>query len=123
MQTEKAMRTMLATLLLALGCGGMSGALHRAESAYDEARYEDATTWLEDVEPGVHGADPSLRARFHYLRGMTAFHLKDARRARYHLALANVLSEDDRDRVLGVEWSKRLDRTLQGLTGTSVPSQ
>lgn len=111
----RAVRALL-LLMAALGqtsCGGVDGALSQVESHYEQARYEDAMTWLVAVEPDIHARDNVTRARFHYLRGMTAFRLDQKIQAKYHLALAKEIAGENRGRVLGVSWSQRLDRTLQ----------
>lgn len=102
-------------LLACVACGGVAGVLGRAETAYEQARYEDAELWLSEVEPEIHARDREVRARFHYLSGMTAYRLEQNVPARHHLGLAQELVGEDRDQILGMSWSRLLERTLLAL--------
>jgi hypothetical protein len=68
-------------VLLVLGfvvlsaCAALRDDMRRAETSFEAARYEDVLVWLDDLEPHVAEMDQTMRARFYYLRGITAFRL------------------------------------------------
>ena len=98
-------------------CGTLSDDLRKAQDAYEEARYENALTWLEALDREEAGMDRPTAARFHYLRGMTAHRLGDEADARHHLALARAIAGDTA--VLPTDWKRTMDRTLADLNGPS----
>lgn len=113
-----AMRSFAALLLLvglaSAGCAAVRDDMRRAESSFDQARYEHVETWLSELEPSVPEMDRPLRARFYYLRGITAYRLGDKLRARHYLALSR---EEAGPLGIGLrsEWRTGLDVTLRDL--------
>ena len=55
---------------------------------YRDARYEAASAWLQQLALDVPSMTLRERARFHYLRGMTAYRLYNYPEAAHELALA-----------------------------------
>ena len=104
----------IATLVLALGCAGLSDDLRRARRSYAAAAYEDALTWLDAVERDIPAAERHDQAAWHYLRGMTAYRLGERRDARHFLALAHVIAGED-GVGLQPEWRRTLALTLAEL--------
>jgi hypothetical protein len=93
------------TLALSLcACSGLRDDLRRAEAAFVEARYEDVSAWLADLEPDVTDLPRPLRARYYYMAGITAERLGDRVSALHYLLLCreeaqregNGLSDDRR---------------------------
>ena len=107
----------LILLLLSTGCGAALRALDRAESDYDDARYEAALEWLEDLEPHATGFDGDNRVRYFYLRGMTEYRLARRYPALHYLALAREMAGDTGAGLEG-EQAEVLARTLAELTPT-----
>jgi hypothetical protein len=85
-------------------CSTLRDDLRRAEAAFVEARYEDTSAWLADLEPSVADLPRPLRARYYYMAGVTAERRGDRSRARHYLLLCreeaqregNGLSDDRR---------------------------
>ncbi len=99
-----------------LGCAALRDDMRRAETAFDEARYEQVDVWLTDLEPHVAEMDKPTRARFYFLRGTTAHRLGQAREARHYLALSR--EEATKDGLgLRTEWRITLDKLLAELEG------
>lgn len=98
------------------GCAALRDDLRRAETAFTEARYDDAKVWLDDLESSVPQMDRELRARFYYLAGMTAYRIGDRARARHYLALCR---EEAGDVGVGLtaEWRTNLSAALLELGG------
>lgn len=116
------MRCLCATLIslsLSFGCAALSEDLRRAEATYERAEYENALVWLEDLERQVPDMDPELRARFYYLRGMTAYRLGQRTDALYYLALAREVA-GERGVGLRDAWRSTLEGTLEELTPTTA---
>ena len=88
------MRSALLFLLLT-GCGAALADLGRAEHDYEDARYEAALEWLEDLEPQATAFDESNRVRYFYLRGMTEYRLGHRPAALHYLALTNEMAGED----------------------------
>lgn len=105
---------MVLALWLAAGCAALSDDMRRAETAFDEARYEDVEVWLQALEPDVADMDVEMRARYYYLRGTTAFRLHDRTDARHYLALAREESAQD-PAMFKPQWRRELERMLQEL--------
>lgn len=103
---------------LGSGCAALADDLHRSQEAYDSARYDAALIWLEDLEKDVPDMEPSMRARFYFLRGMTAYRLGWRTEALHYLALARETA-GDRGESLGPVWRVLLTRTLTELTPTT----
>jgi len=100
--------------VLFLGCAALRDDLRHAEQAFSEARYENAQTWLTDLEPSIPEMDRELRSRFYYLSGMTAFRTGERARARHYLALCR---EEAGDAGVGLtpDWRTNLAVTLREL--------
>lgn len=83
-------RAYLALLLLALGaaCTSIAKDLDTVSALYRDARYEAAAAWLDQLALDTASMELRERARFHYLRGMTAYRLYDYPTAVHELALA-----------------------------------
>lgn len=94
-------------------CATLADDLRKAQDAYEEARYENALTWLASLDREEPSMDRPTAARFHYLRGMTAHRLGDEADARHHLALARAIAGDTA--VLPTDWKRTMDRTLAEL--------
>jgi len=116
-----------AWLLGALACSHANGCtsagtdLRSAQDLYRDARYEQAAAWLDALEPELHDMSSAERARFYYLRGMSAFRLGQRADALHYLALAQVLFTDAPDDVPPA-WRPVLERTLEALgPGGSAP--
>lgn len=107
-------RALLLAFLFAAGCSAVRDDVARAQSAYDAARFEDARVWLDARADDVPLMDRRLSARFHYLRGMTAYRLSDRPNALHDLALARELA-GDRGLGLSEEQRRILERTLDEL--------
>jgi hypothetical protein len=117
-------------LLLALcsaiaGCAALADDLRRVEAAYSGARYQDAMVWLVSLEDSAPQMEEDQRARFFFMRGMTAYRLGDERGARHYLALAQEIAGPDA-RALRSEWRQVLTRTMgevetQWLTTPGAP--
>lgn len=109
----------LAPLLLfalsLVGCAQLSEEMRTIETGYQEARYEDVIAWLDDIEHDLPHMDPPERARFYYLRGMSAHRLGQHDDALYYLALAREMAGDE-GRGLREPWKAQLRDTLTELT-------
>jgi hypothetical protein len=117
------MRTLWLPLSCALflSCAALRDDMRRAETAFEQARYEDTMVWLDDLEPSVADMDQPMRARFYYLRGLTAYRLGDRITARHNLALCKV-EAGERQAALPNEWRGNLDSALRDL-GIGPPGQ
>jgi len=105
-------------LVLGLGaCGAASAELRRAEQSYEQARYENALSWLADLEPNAPTLDQQERARYFYVRGMTEYRLGHRPEALYYLAVAREVSGEDGD-GLREEQRDLMTRTLSELMPT-----
>lgn len=104
----------LALSLSVLGCAHLREDLQRSEAAYEAARYEDAEVWLEALEPDVAHLDAPQRARFYYLRGMTAERLGHRQDALHYLSLAREVAGDT-GAGLRDEQRRTLAQTLQSV--------
>jgi hypothetical protein len=78
----------LSLTLAAGGCTSIAQDLDTVSVAYRDARYELASAWLEQLSADLPAMDLRQRARFHYLRGMTAYRLYQYPEALHDLALA-----------------------------------
>ena len=103
------------TLGLAAGCGQLREDLRKAEADYDAARYENALVWLDDLERDAPSMDEQMRARFYYLRGMTAYRLNRRTDALHYLALAREVAGEG-GTGLREQWRSALEGTLEELT-------
>jgi hypothetical protein len=103
--------------LVLTGCGAALSDLGRAEHDYEDARYEAALEWLEDLENHATAFDEPNRVRYFYLRGMTEYRLDHRPQALHYLALASEMAGEDHV-GLDEEQSELVARTLTELTPT-----
>ena len=101
------------------GCASVTSDLQRAQLLYKDARYEETEAWLGELEHDAPSMSPAELARFHYLRGMTAFRLGQRDEALHFLALADALAAQALDR-LPPGWNDVMQRTLAELTPQSA---
>lgn len=106
------------SMLCFAGCGQLREDLRKAEADYDAARYENALVWLDDLERDTPAMDEQMRARFYYLRGMTAYRLNRRTDALHYLALAREVA-GERGNGLREQWRSALEGTLEELTPTT----
>jgi hypothetical protein len=121
--SSMALRTALAALCGAwlVACSSVGSELRTAQALYKDARYEEAQRWLGELEADTASMQPAERARFYYLRGMTAFRLGQREDALHYLALANALVQQDPTR-LPPTWQPVMERTLAEVVPTSASS-
>ena len=104
--------------LLSLGCGTELRALDRAERAFTKNRYDVAKPLLVSLTDSAERFSPTDRARYAYLRGMTAYRSDDWREGRRYLGLAVAIDEldsgslDDGSRDRALQALERMDRVL-----------
>lgn len=108
-------RIAVVLLTLTSGCAQLSDEMRTIETGYQEARYEDVIVWLDDIEHDVPHLEPAERARFYYLRGMSAHRLGQHDDALYYLALAREVAGEE-GRGLRDPWKIQLRDTLAELT-------
>jgi len=104
---------LLAPLLLT-GCAALKEDMLHAESSFDAAQYDESLVWLEDLEPKASDMDVEMRARFYYMRGMTAYRLGKRADALHYLALAREVAGPQND-GLRPEWATAMTRTITEL--------
>ncbi len=78
---------------LSAGCWNYRDQLERADVHYHAARYEAAVANLDDLEPALGQLEPSERARFAWLEGMSHLRLGHRALARHWLARAREMLE------------------------------
>jgi hypothetical protein len=98
-------------LTSAAGCTSVAKDLGTVGLLYRDARYEAASAWLQQLSLEVPSMDLRERAKFHYLRGMTAYRLYDYPEAAHELALAASAVAATGD-ALSDEQRGMLDQTL-----------
>lgn len=98
-----------------VGCTAVRDDMVRAETAYDQARYEDTRVWLTDLEDDAPSMDVESCARYYYLRGMTEYRLGHRGPALHYLAVAREVA-GDQGAGLRPEWRQIMERTLGELT-------
>lgn len=113
------MRWLALVILVAFGCTSVASDLRMAQLLYRDARYEDALAWLTELQAEARSMSPSDLARFHYLRGMTAFRLGQREDALHYLVLAEQLTAEDPER-LPASWREVMARTLQEIMPTTA---
>jgi hypothetical protein len=101
----------VAALLIAPACTSVSKDLGTVALLYRDARYEAAAAWLEQLSREISSMDLRERAKFHYLRGMTAYRLYQYPDAAHELALAASAVAVTGD-ALSDEQRGMLDQTL-----------
>lgn len=105
-------------LALSLGaCGAAAAELRRAEQSYEQARYENALSWLADLEPNAPNLNHAERARYFYVRGMTEYRLGHRPEALHYLAVAREVTGED-GTGLREEQRDLMTRTLAELMPT-----
>lgn len=112
-------RILVILVLCASACAALRDDLRRAETSYERAEYEKALVWLDDLERDAPDMDQDMRARFYYLRGMTAYRLGRRTDALHYLALAREVAGED-GRGLQDQWQSTLEGTLEELTPTTA---
>jgi hypothetical protein len=104
--------------LVSVGCGTELRALDRAERAFTKNRYDIAKPLLVSLTDSADHFSPADRARYAYLRGMTAYRSEDWREGRRYLSLAVAIDEldsgslDDSSRDRALQALERMDRVL-----------
>lgn len=93
------------------GCTSISKDLGTVSLLYRDARYEAASSWLAQLSLELPSMDLRERAKFHYLRGMTAYRLYQYSDAAHELALAASAVAATGD-ALSDEQRGMLDQTL-----------
>ena len=111
--------TLVAWVVLVASCAQLREDLRKAEADYDAARYENAVVWLDDLERDTPSMDEQMRARFYYLRGMTAYRLNRRTEALHYLALAREVA-GEQGVGLREQWRSTLEGTLEELTPTTA---
>ena len=106
-------------LVSAIACTTVRSDLRTAQLLYKDARYEEASSWLSELESQAADMDSGELARFHYLRGMTAFRLGQREDALHYLVLADELVGADAS-ALPAAWRSVLERTLQEIMPTGA---
>jgi len=92
-------------------CTTLNDDLTRAQTAFEQARYEDAEAWLTDLEPSLPKFEPLDRARYYYLAGMSAHRIGQHARARHALALCREELELAHQK-LSPAWMQNLETAL-----------
>lgn len=116
------MRSAWCWLFVLFSCGActsVSTELRTTQALYKDARYEEAQRWLAELELASADMTPAERARFYYLRGMTAFRLGQPEDALHYLVLAQVLDQDEESH-LPPTWRAVMERTLAQVMPTSA---
>jgi hypothetical protein len=72
----------------ATACTSVTKDLNTVAVLYRDAHYEAASAWLQQLSLEFASMNLRERARFHYLRGMTAYRLYQYPEAAHELALA-----------------------------------
>jgi hypothetical protein len=106
----------LLSLALFAGCSASLTELGQAQTAYDDARFERAKVWLDDLESKVPSLDTQHRLAYWYLRGMSEYRLADRSNALHDLALARELDLSEGGPRLREEQREHLMRALADLT-------
>jgi hypothetical protein len=88
--------------------------LARSQRAFEDNQHERALAILRMLEPDTRHLQPSERARYAYLRGMTDFRVGYKADARHWLAVAKAMDEQSPG-ILDADWRTRLDQSLAEL--------
>lgn len=107
---------LLAILLAASACAGLTEDMRRTETAFSEARYEDVLVWLAELEPSLPDMSRRQRTLYYYVAGVTASRLDDRARARHYLTLCREEAGVE-GFALSEERQRNLKLTLRELTG------
>src|SRR5580698_1336395 len=104
-----------AVLAVALSaCTTYKDDLARSQRAFEDNQHERALAILRMLEPDTHHLQPSERARYAYLRGMTDFRVGYKADARHWLAVAKAMDEKTPGSI-PADWRTRLDQSLAEL--------
>ena len=103
------------------GCAALSDDLRRAEAAYSAARYEHAMTWLVELDPSIPQMEVEERARYFFMRGMSAYRLGDRREALHYLALSREIAGPEAQ-ALRSDWRQAIERTIAELEAENTAS-
>lgn len=107
-------------MLACVGCGGSIGDdLRSAQANYDEARYENASVWLDEVATREDSLSSAQRARFYFLRGMTAYRLDQRDEALYFLKLTEAAAGEEQVGLTGPQ-TEAMRRALADLTPSTA---
>jgi len=120
MDARRAWAAAALTALLS-ACTVLSSELETATALYDDAHYEAALRWLDQLEAESTSMTRTQQALFYYLRGMTAYRLGQHQDALHFLAVAQVAADRD-GAALRPERRSILERTLHELTPTTATS-
>jgi len=101
------------------GCAALSDDLRRAEAAYSAARYEHAMTWLVELDPSIPQMEVDERARYYFMRGMSAYRLGERREALHYLALSREIAGPEAQ-ALRSEWRQAIERTIDEIEAEST---
>ncbi len=100
-------------------CGTLGDDLRRAQANYDEARYENASVWLDVITDQEGRLNEAQRARFYFLRGMTAYRLDQRDEAFYFLRLTQAAAGENATGLTGPQ-TEAMRRALTDLTPTTA---
>ena len=108
-----------ALIYAAVGCTSVTADLTTARDLYRDARYEDASVWLADLESELPGMNTTDRATYHFLAGMTAYRLAQYQDALHDLALSAYVVSTQENALTPTQRAV-LERTLAELTPTDA---
>lgn len=117
----RAPRYLVGLLSLALGCWNYRAQLDRADGHFHAARYDAAIANLDDLEPALGDLEPSERARFAFVLGMSHLRLGHRADARHWLAAAREMVE--RGAALPDDERATLTRTLAEIDWVNAPRE
>jgi tetratricopeptide (TPR) repeat protein len=104
----------LSFALFAAACASQGDILARGQAYYEDNQYERALAVWRELSRHEPVLTPRERARYAYLRGMTAYRLGFRDDARHWLAMAKV-TERRHPASLDTAWMARLDGALDDL--------
>lgn len=114
------MRSLLCSLLVAgtvlCGCANYTQDLNRAERHFKANDYERALASFRLLESDLDSLSPMDRARYAYLRGMTAHRMSLREDARHWLAIARAIDKTTPG-GLQASWKERMKDALDELDG------
>ncbi|MDH5490868.1 MAG: hypothetical protein OEY14_02730 [Myxococcales bacterium] len=105
---------LLLLLALLIGCAAISDDMLRAQEAYEQSEYDDALVWLSDLEDDSPDMDLNMRARFYFLRGMTAYRLGKRTEALHYLAVCREITREGA--VIEPSWQEEMEELVTELT-------
>lgn len=107
--------SMLVSVFVVGGCRTLQNEMVSAETAYQQAMYDDALVWLAHLDDQVEHMTARERVRFLYLRGMTAYRVTNTHDALYYLSLVREEVALDPGRSLPDTWQRTMEHTLSQL--------